>query len=129
MTAQLLDGEAVAATIKADLRHRIAALEARGHTPGLGTLLVGDDGPSANYVAMKHRDCAEIGIGSVHEHLPATASQDDVLEEILVRDRLDSTRPDAPLTCAEGATRIDTTSMGVDEVIEHLARIVERERT
>ncbi|MCA8942378.1 MAG: (d)CMP kinase [Planctomycetes bacterium] len=56
-------------------------------------------------------------------------SQDDVLEEILVRDRLDSTRPDAPLTCAEGATRIDTTSMGVDEVIEHLARIVERERT
>ncbi|MCB1250753.1 MAG: bifunctional 5,10-methylenetetrahydrofolate dehydrogenase/5,10-methenyltetrahydrofolate cyclohydrolase [Acidimicrobiales bacterium] len=78
MTAQLLDGEAVAATIKADLRHRIAALEARGHTPGLGTLLVGDDGPSANYVAMKHRDCEDLGIGSVSVHLPADATQADV---------------------------------------------------
>lgn len=56
-------------------------------------------------------------------------SEADVLDEIQVRDRLDSTRPDAPLTCADGAIRVDTTDMDVDEVIEHLARIVERDRS
>lgn len=78
MTAQLLDGEAVAARIREDVRRRVEALAARGVRPGLGTVLVGDDGPSANYVAMKHRDCEEVGIASVHEHLPASASQADV---------------------------------------------------
>lgn len=63
-----MDGEAVAARIKTDLAGRIAAL---GVTPGLGTLLVGDDGPSAKYVAMKHRDAGELGIASFDEHLPA----------------------------------------------------------
>jgi methylenetetrahydrofolate dehydrogenase (NADP+)/methenyltetrahydrofolate cyclohydrolase len=82
MTARTLDGEAVAARIKDDLRARVAALADRGHTPGLGTLLVGDDGPSSNYVAMKHRDCEELGIESHHEHLPADADQDDVLAAI-----------------------------------------------
>jgi len=79
MTAQILDGELVAGTIKADLVQRVEALAERGITPGLGTILVGDDGPSANYVAMKHRDCAELGIASKGEHLPATATLDDVL--------------------------------------------------
>lgn len=79
MTAQLLDGELVAGLVKADLVGRIEALVERGITPGLGTVLVGDDGPSANYVAMKHRDCAELGIASFHEHLPADATQQDVL--------------------------------------------------
>ena len=46
--------------------------------PGLGTVLVGDDGPSARYVAMKHADCAEVGIASAHAHLPADASQAEV---------------------------------------------------
>ena len=78
MTARVLDGEAVAAAIRAGLRSRVEALAERGITPGLGTILVGDDGPSANYVGMKHRDCAELGIGSVHEHLPATATQADL---------------------------------------------------
>lgn len=78
MTAQLLDGEAVAARIRDDVRRRVDALRARGIRPGLGTVLVGDDGPSANYVSMKHRDCEEVGIASVHEHLPASASQADV---------------------------------------------------
>ncbi len=82
MTAKVLDGEAVAAEIKADLRVRVEALAERGVTPGLGTILVGDDGPSANYVGMKHRDCGELGIGSVHEHLPSHASQQDVLDVI-----------------------------------------------
>ncbi|HEY5887431.1 MAG TPA: tetrahydrofolate dehydrogenase/cyclohydrolase catalytic domain-containing protein [Acidimicrobiales bacterium] len=71
MTAIVMDGEAVAAEIKADLVTRIAALAEQGVTPGLGTLLVGDDGPSAKYVAMKHRDAAEMGIASFDEHLPA----------------------------------------------------------
>lgn len=79
MTAQLLDGELVAGLVKADLVGRIEALIERGITPGLGTVLVGDDGPSANYVAMKHRDCAELGIASFHEHLPVDATQQDVL--------------------------------------------------
>lgn len=78
MTAQVLDGQALADRIKEELRQRVAALAERGVTPGLGTLLVGDDGPSARYVAMKHRDCEEVGIASVHHHLPATATQDEV---------------------------------------------------
>ena len=82
MTAITLDGEALAAQIKGELRVRVEALAEAGVTPGLGTILVGDDGPSTNYVSMKHRDCAEIGIASVHEHLPSSATQDDVLEVI-----------------------------------------------
>lgn len=82
MTAKVLDGEAVAAQITADLASRVEALIERGITPGLGTVLVGDDGPSANYVAMKHRDCEALGIVSHHVHLPAEATQDDVLAVI-----------------------------------------------
>lgn len=78
MTARTLDGEVVAAAIKADLATRVEALAAAGHRPGLATLLVGDDGPSANYVAMKHRDCEELGIASRREALPAEATQADV---------------------------------------------------
>lgn len=78
MTAIKLDGEMLSAEIKEGLRERIAALAERGKTPGLGTLLVGDDGPSANYVAMKHRDSEELGMGSREVHLPADATQEEV---------------------------------------------------
>lgn len=78
MTAQTLDGTAVADRIKHELARRVEALRDRGVTPGLGTVLVGDDGPSANYVAMKHADCAELGIESRHVHLPADATQREV---------------------------------------------------
>jgi len=78
MTAQLLDGERLAARMKMELADRAQRLAAVGRPVGLGTVLVGDDGPSAKYVAMKHADCAEIGIRSFHEHLPATATQADV---------------------------------------------------
>ncbi len=78
MTAIKLDGEMLSAEIKEGLRERIAALAERGKTPGLGTLLVGDDGPSANYVAMKHRDSEELGMGSREVHLPADATQDEI---------------------------------------------------
>jgi methylenetetrahydrofolate dehydrogenase (NADP+)/methenyltetrahydrofolate cyclohydrolase len=78
MTAQLLDGTATAAQIKIELTQRVAALAARGVVPGLGTLLVGDDYGSQRYVAGKHRDCAEVGIASIREDLPATATQDEI---------------------------------------------------
>jgi methylenetetrahydrofolate dehydrogenase (NADP+) / methenyltetrahydrofolate cyclohydrolase len=78
VTAINLDGEAVASEIKADLAIRIAGLKAQGVNPGLGTLLVGDDGPSANYVAMKHRDAAELGIASFDEHLPADVDRTEI---------------------------------------------------
>ena len=78
MAAELLDGERLSGRIKMELADRARRLAAAGRPVGLGTVLVGDDGPSAKYVAMKHADCEEIGITSFHEHLPATASQADV---------------------------------------------------
>lgn len=82
MTAQILDGKATAAAIKSELTARVAALKARGITPGLGTLLVGDDPGSRWYVNGKHKDCAEVGIASIQRELPATASQEDIEEVV-----------------------------------------------
>lgn len=82
MTAQILDGKAHAATIKQELAVRTAALKAKGITPGLGTVLVGDDPGSHSYVGGKHRDCQEVGINSIRVDLPADASQADVLAAI-----------------------------------------------
>jgi methylenetetrahydrofolate dehydrogenase (NADP+) / methenyltetrahydrofolate cyclohydrolase len=82
MTAQLLDGEKVAGRIKMEVADRVARLRADGREVALGTILVGEDGPSAKYVAMKHADCAEVGIESAHVHLGVDASQADVLEAI-----------------------------------------------
>jgi methylenetetrahydrofolate dehydrogenase (NADP+)/methenyltetrahydrofolate cyclohydrolase len=77
-SAVALDGESLAARIRAEVADRVARLKHEGVHVGLGTVLVGDDGPSARYVAMKHADCAEVGIESAHAHLPATASQAEV---------------------------------------------------
>ena len=82
MTAQLLDGTATAAAIKGELRDRVAALAERGIVPGLGTLLVGDDGASRSYVTGKHRDCAEVGVASIAVELPATATQDEIADAV-----------------------------------------------
>jgi methylenetetrahydrofolate dehydrogenase (NADP+) / methenyltetrahydrofolate cyclohydrolase len=78
MTAQILDGTATLKTIKAELTERVTRLRERGVTPGLGTVLVGDDPGSRWYVAAKHKDCAEIGITSIRRDLPATATQVEV---------------------------------------------------
>lgn len=75
MTARVLDGRATASAIKAELKERVAVLLAAGVTPGLGTVLVGDDPGSKWYVAGKHRDCAEVGMASIRRDLPATATQ------------------------------------------------------
>ncbi len=77
-TARILDGKATAAQLKAELTERVTALRERGVTPGLGTILVGDDPGSRSYVAGKHRDCAEVGITSVRRDLPETISQEEL---------------------------------------------------
>ncbi len=82
MTAQILDGKATAAAIRAELRERVARLAERGIVPGLGTILVGDDPGSHSYVGGKHRDCAEIGIASIRRDLPATATQAEVEQAV-----------------------------------------------
>jgi methylenetetrahydrofolate dehydrogenase (NADP+)/methenyltetrahydrofolate cyclohydrolase len=81
-SAQLLDGKSLAASIKANLAQRTSALKARGITPGLGTVLVGDDPGSHSYVSGKHRDCQQVGINSIRIDLPGTATQADVLAAI-----------------------------------------------
>jgi methylenetetrahydrofolate dehydrogenase (NADP+) / methenyltetrahydrofolate cyclohydrolase len=82
MTATILDGDRLARQLKAELTVRVARLAAAGRSVGLGTVLVGDDVPSARYVALKHEDCAEVGIESHHVHLPADAPQRDVLAAV-----------------------------------------------
>jgi methylenetetrahydrofolate dehydrogenase (NADP+)/methenyltetrahydrofolate cyclohydrolase len=73
-----MDGRATLATIKAELRERVKALADKGIVPGLGTVLVGDDPASRWYVSAKHRDCAELGIGSIQRELPAGTTQAEV---------------------------------------------------
>ena len=82
MSAQILDGKAVAAAIKAELTTRVTALKAQGVTPGLGTVLVGDDPGSHSYVGGKHRDCQEVGINSIRIDLPNSSTEKDVLAAI-----------------------------------------------
>lgn len=82
MTARKLDGTATAAAIKEELRGRIATLKEQGVTPGLGTILVGDDPGSRWYVGGKHKDCAEVGISSIRIDLPATASQQEIEDAV-----------------------------------------------
>jgi methylenetetrahydrofolate dehydrogenase (NADP+)/methenyltetrahydrofolate cyclohydrolase len=82
MSAQILDGKGLAAAIKAELTVRVSALKSQGITPGLGTILVGDDPGSLAYVAGKHRDCKEVGINSIRIDLPNDATEKDVLAAI-----------------------------------------------
>lgn len=82
MSAQILDGKALASKIKSELAIEVLALKARGITPGLGTVLVGDDAGSHSYVSGKHRDCHEVGITSIRVDLPESATQADVLAAV-----------------------------------------------
>jgi methylenetetrahydrofolate dehydrogenase (NADP+)/methenyltetrahydrofolate cyclohydrolase len=81
VTATLLDGQALADTVKQEVAAQVKGLNA---IPGLGTILVGDDPASHSYVGAKIRDCEEVGIASIHEHLPVDIKQSD-LEEIIQR--------------------------------------------
>jgi methylenetetrahydrofolate dehydrogenase (NADP+)/methenyltetrahydrofolate cyclohydrolase len=78
MGATILDGRAVLATIKQELRERVETLREQGVVPGLGTVQVGEDPGSTWYVSAKHRDCAEIGIESLRRDLPAGTGQAEV---------------------------------------------------
>jgi len=78
MTAQILDGRATLATIKDELRARIAVLAQRGVVPGLGTVQVGKDPGNQWYVNAKHKDCAEVGIASIRHDLPTGTSLAEV---------------------------------------------------
>ena len=82
MTATILDGKATAKAIREDLTSRVAKLAQAGITPGLGTVLVGDDPGSVAYVAGKHRDCAQVGIYSIRKDLPADATQQQVEDAV-----------------------------------------------
>ena len=81
MTATILDGQALADTVKQQVAQQVERLTV---TPGLGTILVGDDPASHSYVGAKIRDCEEVGIASIHEHLPADITQQD-LETVIER--------------------------------------------
>jgi methylenetetrahydrofolate dehydrogenase (NADP+)/methenyltetrahydrofolate cyclohydrolase len=82
VTATKLDGKATLASILDELSGRVAALTAAGRTPGLATVLVGDDPGSHSYVRAKHNDCAKVGITSIRRDLPADATQADVEKTI-----------------------------------------------
>ena len=82
MTAQLLEGAPVAEQVLAEVADTVKRFAANGVTPGLGTVLVGDDPASARYVGKKHEACGNVGIASIHEHLPADVIQDELLATI-----------------------------------------------
>jgi methylenetetrahydrofolate dehydrogenase (NADP+)/methenyltetrahydrofolate cyclohydrolase len=78
----MMPGGPVADAVFADLIPRIDALKAAGHTPGLATVLVGDDGPSARYVGMKMQKAEELGCTSPHVHLPQDATTAEVIAAV-----------------------------------------------
>jgi methylenetetrahydrofolate dehydrogenase (NADP+) / methenyltetrahydrofolate cyclohydrolase len=82
LNAIILDGRATAKTIKLELAERVTKLKQSGITPGLGTLLVGDDPGSHSYVSGKHRDCAEVGVSSIRIDLPGSASKADIFQAV-----------------------------------------------
>jgi methylenetetrahydrofolate dehydrogenase (NADP+)/methenyltetrahydrofolate cyclohydrolase len=80
MTAQIIDGKAIAEDVRAELVPRVEALKAKGVTPGLVVVLVGENPASVTYVRGKQRDCAKIGIESETVRVPADATQQEVLD-------------------------------------------------
>jgi methylenetetrahydrofolate dehydrogenase (NADP+)/methenyltetrahydrofolate cyclohydrolase len=82
MTAQLIDGNALAKKIRAEVAERAAALTAKGEQPGLAVILVGDDPASQVYVSHKVKDCESSGVRSVLDRYPATMSEADLLKRI-----------------------------------------------
>jgi len=79
MSAQILDGKALAQKIKLEVATQVKTLSRQ---PGLGTILVGDDPGSVSYVNGKHRDCADVGIASIRIDLPATATENEILQAV-----------------------------------------------
>ncbi len=105
VTATILDGKATRDEIFEDLEARVAALKEKGITPGLGTILVGDDPGSAAYVRGKHNDCAKVGITSIRRDLPADITQEELEATI---DELNA-NPSAPATSCSSRYRSTST--------------------
>jgi methylenetetrahydrofolate dehydrogenase (NADP+)/methenyltetrahydrofolate cyclohydrolase len=103
--AVMMPGAPVAEAVFAALAPRIDALLARGHRPGLGTILVGDDDASARYVGMKMKKAEELGWSSPHIHLPQEASQADLVAAI--REMNDDPQVDAFLVQHPTPPQID----------------------
>src|SRR5262245_33763288 len=82
MSAQLIDGSALAGQIRADVGRRATALRERGITPGLAVILVGDDPASAIYVRHKVKDCEAAGMRSLLERYPATMAEAELLARV-----------------------------------------------
>jgi methylenetetrahydrofolate dehydrogenase (NADP+)/methenyltetrahydrofolate cyclohydrolase len=82
MTAQFLAGAPVAEAVLADVRMRVVALARKGVTPGLGTILVGEDGASAGYVRKKHETCEQVGLNSFHIGLSADDGQHALMDAV-----------------------------------------------
>jgi 5,10-methylene-tetrahydrofolate dehydrogenase/methenyl tetrahydrofolate cyclohydrolase len=79
MSAQEIDGKAIAERIREEVRQKVAEMQTtHDYVPGLATVLVGDDTASATYVRMKHRACNEAGIRSIQKEMPGDSSQDEV---------------------------------------------------
>ena len=91
----MMPGAPVAEAVFASLLPRIESLHSSGYTPGLGTILVGDDGASTGYIRMKQAKAAELGCASPHIHLKDNATQADLLAAI--RDFNTDPRVDAML--------------------------------
>lgn len=88
MTARIIDGKAMAAQIREEVKDEVAELTAKyGATPGLEVILIGDNPASAIYVRNKGRACENVGVRSETHHLPSTASTEEVLDLI---DRLNA---------------------------------------
>ena len=89
MTAKIIDGKKTAADIRSEIKERVAALKEKGVQPGLAVILVGDDPASKTYVTAKEKACAEAGIYSDDNSLPADTSRETLLALI---DKLDNGR-------------------------------------
>jgi methylenetetrahydrofolate dehydrogenase (NADP+)/methenyltetrahydrofolate cyclohydrolase len=98
--AAIIDGKAIAARVREEVRARVAALRARGKVPGLATVLVGDDPASAVYVRSKEKACREVGMASFGYALPATTSRQELLgliADLNARDDVDGILVQLPL--------------------------------
>jgi len=82
MSAKFLDGKVVAEAVLRDVAERVERLKKQGISVGLGTILVGTDGPSISYVNKKHETCKAVGIESFHSEIPESGAQEDLLQAV-----------------------------------------------
>ncbi len=109
MTAQIIDGKAIAARIRQDLAQRVETLAARGHRPGLAVILVGENPASLVYVRNKIRACEEVGIENIELRLPADTTEEKLLAvigKLNTDDRVDGILVQLPLPAHISQTNV-----------------------